>query len=134
VVVDTSVWIDLLNDLRTPEADLLARALDEGDPVLVPALVLTEVLQGLQSEADAKRIADLMTAFPAPPELEPEDYRRAAALYRTCRASGMPSRSTIDCIIAQICLKFDLPILSRGRDYPAIAQIAPLQILAIAAS
>ena len=133
MVVDTSVWIDLLNRIGTPEADLLARALDNGDPVLLPGLVLTEVLQGLPSETDATRIGKLMTAFPAPPELETTDYRQAAALYRACRARGTTPRSTVDCVIAQTCLKHDLPILARDRDYQAIALIAPLRIVAIPA-
>lgn len=87
---------------------------------------------GLQTEADAARVEELMTAFPSPPELEPEDYRRAAALYRACRARGTTPRSTIDCIIARICLKHDLPILAQDRDYQAIAQVAPLRIVATA--
>ncbi len=130
MIVDTSVWIDLLNGRSTPEATHLARALDDGEPVLVPGLVLTELLQGLQNEAAATRIAELMTAFPSPPELETGDYRRAAGLYRACRARGTTPRSTIDCIIAQTCLKFDLPILARDRDFELIAQIAPLKIVA----
>jgi predicted nucleic acid-binding protein len=133
LIVDSSVWIDLFNSRPTAEADLLARALDVGDPVLVPGLVLTEVLQGLRSETDAARIAELMTAFRSPPELELDDYRRAAALYRACRARGTTPRSTIDCVLAQTCLKFDLPILARDRDYHAIAQVASLRIVATAA-
>lgn len=133
MVVDTSVWVDLLNGRRNAQAECLARAIDDGALVLVPGLVLTEILQGLQSEADAKRIAELMLAFPAPPELEAEDYRRAAALYRACRARGVTPRSTIDCVIAQICLKMNVPILARDRDYHAIARVAPLRIAATTA-
>ena len=130
MVVDTSVWIDLLNGHSSAQASHLARILDDGEPVLVPGLVLTELLQGLQNEAVATHIAELMTAFPSPPELETGDYRSAAGLYRACRARGMTPRSTIDCILAQICLKFDLPILARDRDFELIAQIAPLKIVA----
>ena len=128
MIVDTSAWIDLLNGRSTPQATQLARALEDDEPVLVPGLVLTEVLQGLSNEASATRVAELMSAFPSPPELEPVDYRRAAALYRACQTRGTTLRSTIDCIIAQTCLKFDLPILARDRDYEAIALIAPLKI------
>lgn len=133
MIVDSSVWVDLFNSRGTAEADFLARALDIGDPVLVPGLVLTEVLQGLRNETDAARIAELMTAFRSPPELEVDDYRRAAALYRACRARGTTPRSTIDCVLAQTCLKFDLPILARDSDYQVIAKVAPLRIVAITA-
>lgn len=91
--------------------------------------MLTELLQALQSEADATGIAELMTAFPSPPELEVEDYGRVAGLYRACRARGTTPRSTIDCVLAQHCLKFDLPILALDRDFQTIAQFAPIRIV-----
>jgi len=71
-----------------------------------------------------------LAAFPLPPELDADDYRRAARLYRACRVRGSTPRSTIDCINTQTCLKSDLPIQARNRDYQAIAQIAPLRIVA----
>lgn len=130
MVVDTSVWIDLLNGHATANANLLARALDEGDLILLPGLVLTELLQGLPSEACANQVAELMTGLPMPPELDEQDYIDAAALYRACRAHGATPRSTIDFLIAQTCLRLDLPILAQDRDYEAIAQIAPLRLAA----
>lgn len=129
MVVDTSVWIDLLNARRSGKTELLARTLDEGELIVLPGLVLTEVLQGLQSEADAARVAELLTAFQIPPELDEADYVEAAALNRACRARGTTLRSTIDCLIAQTCLRLDLPILAQDRDYEAIAQVAPLRIV-----
>ncbi|MGH8197973.1 MAG: type II toxin-antitoxin system VapC family toxin [Steroidobacteraceae bacterium] len=128
MIADTSAWIDLLNGNRTAIADRLAEAIQEGDLVLVPALVLTEVLQGLRTEADAARIGDLMTAFPAPPELDTDDYRKAAALYRSCRTRGITPSSTIDCLLAQQCLMLNVPILARDRDFEAIARVAPLRL------
>lgn len=132
MVVDTSVWIDLLNGNGTAKANLLAQALDNGDLVVLPGLVLTEVLQGLENETEASRVAELMSAFQEPPELKTEDYRRAAALYRACRARGTTPRSTIDCLLAQTCLNLDLPILASDRDFEVIAQVAPLRIVTAA--
>lgn len=130
MIVDSSVWIDLLNGEKTAEANRLAKAIFDRDPVLVPGLVLTEVLQGLPNETEAQRVGSLMSAFPSPPELETGDYRRAAGLYRACRARGTTPRSTIDCLLAQTCLKLDLPILARDREFELIAQIPPLRIVA----
>ncbi len=129
MVVDTSVWIDLLNGRETPKARLLAAALEDGDLIVLPGLVLTEVLQGLGTEAEAERVADLMTAFQIPPELDEDDYESAAALYRACRARGTTPRSTIDCLIAQTCLVLDMPILAEDRDYELIAKVAPLKVV-----
>jgi len=129
VVVDTSVWIDLLNGHATARANLLARALDDGDLILLPGLVLTEVLQGLPNEAQADRVAELMSGLQMPPGLDEQDYVDAAALYRACRAHGTTPHSTIDCLIAQTCLRLDMPILAQDRDYETIARIAPLKLV-----
>jgi predicted nucleic acid-binding protein len=129
VIVDSSVWIDLLNGEETAVANHLAKAIFDRDPILVPGLVLTEVLQGIPNEAEAQRVGSLMAAFPSPPDLEADGYRRAAALYRACRARGTTPRSTIDCLLAQICLLLDVPILARDRDFEAIAKVAPLKLV-----
>ena len=129
MVVDTSVWIDLLNGHATARANLLARALDDGDLILLPGLILTEVLQGLPNEAQADRVAELMSGLQMPPGLDEQDYVDAAALYRACRAHGTTPRSTIDCLIAQTCLRLDMPILAQDRDYETIARIAPLKLV-----
>lgn len=128
MVVDSSVWIALLNGEESPEAEYLRQAIVGHRPVLVPGLVLTEVLQGLSSDAEAQRVGTLMAAFPAPPELDLDDYRGAAALYRACRTRGTTPRSTIDCLLAQICLMLNVPILARDRDFELIARVAPLQL------
>ena len=96
--------------------------------MLVPGLVLTEVLQGLSSNTEAQRVSALMAGFPAPPELDMNGYRSAAALYRACRARGTTPRSTIDCLLAQICLVLNVPILARDRDFELIARVAPLRL------
>ncbi len=57
----------------TAKSALLARALDEGDLILLPELGQTEVRQGLSSKTDAKRVAELLTAMQLPPELEEHD-------------------------------------------------------------
>jgi len=128
VIVDSSVWIALLNGRDDPETQYLKRAIIDDRPVLVPGLVLTEVLQGLSNDAEAQRVSALMAGFPAPPELDINDYRSAAGLYRACRAHGTTPRSTIDCLLAQICLVLNVPILARDRDFELIARVTPLKL------
>ena len=40
-----------------------------------------------------------------------------------------PVRSTIDCLIAQICLRNGLPLLTRDRDFTGIARCVLLELL-----
>ena len=129
MLVDTSVWIDYFNGHPSPQAELLATAIDGTDSIIVPDIVLTEILLGLRSEAEADRIADLLSAFDAAPTPTRSDYIEAAAIYRQCRTKGLTIRSTVDCLIAQICLRHGFPLLSKDRDFSAIARCRALTLV-----
>jgi predicted nucleic acid-binding protein len=129
VIVDTSVWIDFFNGHPSTQAQRLARAIEEGESIALPGLVYTEILLGLKNDAQAKRIAQLLQAFNWVPEPNQDDYAAAATLYRQCRAKGLTIRSTIDCIIAQLCLRDGLPLLAKDRDFDRIAQLVALKLV-----
>jgi hypothetical protein len=129
ILVDTSVWIDFFNGHRSAHADRLAAAIDGGEAIALPGLVITEVLLGLRSDAKADRILQLLDAFGPGPEPTRADHVAAARLYRTCRSKGVTIRSTIDCLIAQLCLRDGLSLLTRDRDFAGVARCAPLQLV-----
>ena len=131
MLVDSSVWIDLLNEAGTPEREILVRAIAEPEPIFITGLILTEILQGLGSNAEARRIGNLMSTFRMVGELAVDDFQKAAALYRACRERGVTVRSTIDCVIAQACLKHNLPLLTRDQDFEAIAQVSALRLVRV---
>jgi predicted nucleic acid-binding protein len=129
VIVDTSVWIDFFNGHPSPQAQRLARAIEDGEAIALPGLVYTEILLGLKNDAEAKRIAQLLQAFDWVAEPAQADYVQAAKLYRQCRAKGIPIRSTIDCVIAQLCLRDGLPLLAKDRDFDRITQHVALKLV-----
>ena len=90
---------------------------------------MAEVLLGLKTDAQATRIAGLMDAFQYTPGLARVDYIQAATLYRACRAKGFTVRSTVDCLIAQICLRDGLSLLSKDRDFESIAKCSALKLV-----
>jgi predicted nucleic acid-binding protein len=61
----------------------------------------------------------------------PKDQRvsfaEAARIYFNCRRKGVTIRSTIDCIIAQTAIEYDLLLLHNDRDFDAIAKIVALK-------
>lgn len=128
VLVDTSVWVDFFNGHASPEAGVLAARLEANDPIALPGIVQTEILLGLRTEADAERIAGLLGAFEAAPELTRSDYLEAARIFRTCRRAGSTLRSAIDCLIAQTCLRHGFELLAKDRDYVVIARHFPLRL------
>ena len=129
MLVDTSVWIDFFNGYESNQAEHLASAIAEAEPIVVPGIVLTELLLGLNNDAEAARISNLLEAFELVAEPNRADYIEAARIYRLCRAKGFTIRSTIDCLIAQLCLRDDLALLTKDRDFKAIAHCVPLRLL-----
>ena len=59
---------------------------------------------------------------------EPVDYDRAAALYRTCRHNGETVRKLIDCLIAAVAIRNDVPILHAANDFEALARHTALRV------
>jgi predicted nucleic acid-binding protein len=129
ILVDTSVWIDYFNGYASVEADFLTLCIAEVRPIVLCGLVLTETLQGVRETARAARIADALSAFDLSPELKRSDYEQAAAIYRACRARAATPRSAIVCLIAQLCLRYGYDLLTRDRDFQAIAQFFPLRCI-----
>jgi predicted nucleic acid-binding protein len=131
MIVDTSVWIDFFNGQPSSQAQRLSRAIEDNEPIGLPGLVLTEILLGLKNDAQAKRIAQLLEAFSDVPEPSRSDHIAAAALYRACRAKGLTIRSTIDCVIAQLCLRDGQALLAKDRDFDRIAEKTGLRLVLI---
>lgn len=129
MLVDTSVWIDYFNGHSSPQADRLAQALVEADSIVIPGIVLTEILLGLRTELEANKIADLLSIFDNIKEPDRADYIGAAKIYRFCRSKGYTIRSTIDCIIVQLCLRDNRPLLCKDRDFVNVAKFFPLRLI-----
>lgn len=129
MLVDTSVWIDYFNGHASPEADRLGRAIADAEPLFIPGLVWTEILLGFGSESDANRVSELLEAFEYVSEPTRADYIEASRIYRVCRSRGYTLRSTIDCVIAQLCLRDELDLLTKDRDFTAIAKFFPLRLI-----
>jgi predicted nucleic acid-binding protein len=127
ILVDTSVWIDFFNGYESVEAVHLRGCIEEMRPLTLPGVVLTEILLGMRSDEEAERVAHVLSAFDPMPELDATDYRKAAEIYRVCRTRGLTIRSTIDCLIAQLCLRHGYELLAKDRDFDSIAAFFPLQ-------
>jgi predicted nucleic acid-binding protein len=127
--VDTSVWsLALRRDVpsKSPRVALLARALETTDSVFTTGLVLQELLQGFRGPK-AKRA--IISRFSTLPLIVPDrdDHVAAAELRNTCRRHGLQV-GTIDALLAQLCIRHDLPLLSDDDDFKGIARRSRLRL------
>ncbi|HXP32159.1 MAG TPA: PIN domain nuclease [Stellaceae bacterium] len=121
IVVDSSVWIDHLNDADSAEVRRL-RGIVGRQPILVGDLILCEVLQGLRSEREARLVEAGLRRFDIASMLNPDLASRAAGNYRQLRGRGITVRKTIDLIIATFCIEHGHVLLHSDRDYDPFVQ------------
>ena len=127
ILVDTSVWIDFFNGIKTKEADILSDYINEDYPVYLCDVVLQEILQGFSSEKDYKKVKDILLSFPFL-ETIPIDFAIGAAdLYRKLRKKGTTIRKSNDCLIACHGIYYMIPVLHRDRDFSLIEKHTKLK-------
>jgi predicted nucleic acid-binding protein len=128
IVVDSSVWIDHLND-RVTSAVATLRGIVEREAILVGDLVLCEVLQGLRSDAQAQMVEDALRRFTIVAMLDPYLASQAAANYRRLRRFGVTVRTTIDVIIGTYCIENDCELLHDDRDFAHMERHLGLRVV-----
>jgi predicted nucleic acid-binding protein len=128
IVVDTSVWIDVLNENATPQAGRCVELIEGGEPVALTDVILTEVLQGLRSDREAQLVERHLRAFPVLRLEGLEDFVLAAELYRTARYAAVTIRKTLDCLIAAPCVRTNAPLLHADADFDRLATCTPLRV------
>lgn len=116
VVADSSVWISYFRDERTPQANLLHMLLGT-EELLTGDLILTEVLQGTDSDFEFARVLRIMRSFDQIVIGGPEVAIESARSYRTLRSRGITIRKTIDTLIATRCILDDHELLHCDRDF-----------------
>jgi len=130
-LVDTSAWIEYLRQTNSSEDLLLQGLLQKKRPILVPAVVYQEVVQGARSPKDFATLVKLLDHFT---DFQFTDIRSthtmAASIYARCTWGGFQPRSSNDCLIAAIAIEANAPLVARDRDFLHIAHIEPrLQLL-----
>ena len=127
--VDTSVWSlafrrDAASD--APEVGALRRALEGGEAIVTTGLILQELLQGFAGPRARKDIIDRFAALPllAP---DRQDYIDAAELRNRCRRAGVQV-GTIDALLAQLCIRHKLTLLTTDNDFVRAASHCSLRV------
>ena len=128
--VDTSVWSLALRrdaaDERGAEVERLAGALVSGEAVFTTELVLQEHLQGFRGPKDRQVVVERFAPLPL---IVPdrEDHVAAAELRNECHRRGIQA-GTIDVLLAQMCIRHELSMLTTDADFTRIARHSALVV------
>jgi predicted nucleic acid-binding protein len=123
LIVDTSLWLDVLRDADKRGA---LEAAIGGDDVYLTRFTQVELLAGATREEQWHRLA---TYLDGQRYLEPEadSWRQAARTFFELQRLGTPAHSPIECCIAEIAIAHKALLLHRDQDFGLIAALRPLQ-------
>ena len=129
LLVDTSVWcLALRRDAPAaePEVQALVEALAGSEVLVTTGLVLQELLQGFKGPKAAAAIVERFSAF-ALIQPDREDHIAAAQLRNKCRRAGV-LLGTVDALIAQLCIRNGLTLLTSDRDFTHATKHCELKV------
>ena len=129
LLVDTSVWsLAFRRDAASPapEVRALREALEGGETVVTTGLILQELLQGFAGPRARKDIIDRFSALPllAP---DRQDHIDAAELRNRCCRAGVQI-GTIDALLAHLCIRHQLTLLTSDNDFVQAGLHCPLRV------
>jgi predicted nucleic acid-binding protein len=123
IAADTSTWVAFLEGGGGEDAQLLDRALEDRQVLMVP-VVLTELLSDPKLPSD---VAETLSEVPLI-EIGSDYWRRAGMLRARVLAKSRKARLG-DALIAQSCIERGIPLLTRDRDFRAFAEAAGLDLV-----
>lgn len=127
-IADTSVWVEFLRRRRSPAALRLARLVAAQEVAIVEPVAM-ELLAGARSRTEEHAIRRLIAGVRPILVGGLDAWEDAALIYRACRRSGAIVRSQLDCLIAAVAIREDVPVLHADRDFDLIAMHTPLRVL-----
>jgi len=123
IAVDTSTWIGFLQGDGGDDTEVLDRALRDRQVLMVP-VVLTEMLSDPKLPSEVSQILSELPLI----EPEPGYWRRAGELRAKVLAKRRKARLG-DALIAQSCIDHGIPLLTRDRDFCALAEASGIDLV-----
>jgi predicted nucleic acid-binding protein len=128
ILVDSSVWIDYFNGVATGPTERLDYLLDR-ERLAIGDLILTEVLQGFDSDRDFDNARKLLSSLLTVELGGPHIAIQAAKNFRALRKLGVSVRKTIDTIIATRCIESGYVLLHNNRDFDPFVKYLGLRVV-----
>jgi len=127
--VDTCVWsLAFRRDEISAAAEVraLRDAIEGGEIIVSTGVILQELLQGFAGPRARK---DIIDRFKSLPFLAPDrqDHIDAAELRNRCRRAGLQV-GTVDALLAQLCIRYDLTLLTTDKDFIRAASHCALRV------
>lgn len=128
ILIDTSAWVEMFRATGSATDQRLTALFGSDREVLTTEPVALELLAGVHSPADRTRVKRTLAACRLVSIRNAADWEDAAGIYLACRRSGATPRELLDCLIAAVAIRADVPVLAADRDFEIIAEHTPLAL------
>lgn len=127
-IVETSVWVDILNARATDHTAWVRRNVRKTSLALTE-LILSESLQGIRDDSVFQASRSFLANFPILDSATEDLAVASADHYRWLRKRGITIRKTIDCITATFCLAQGYDLLHNDRDFDPFEKYLGLKVI-----
>lgn len=129
ILLDSSAWITHLRGADVPAlAEVRTILRERSSEVAVCEPVVMELLAGA-APGTVDRLERVLDGLPSLRFSPETDFRTAAALHRSARATGETVRSMVDCLVAAVAIRHGAQVVHQDRDFDVLARISPLDQL-----
>jgi len=128
IVVDTSVWVELLRKTGSRVHLGLRKLIEERAELAVTEVVVAELLAGVRPDRERSELRSMLLGFPLLPLWGLDAYEAAADLFRSCRLAGEPVRHLTDCLVAVPAIEAGATLLAVDRDFETLARHSRLRL------
>lgn len=120
IIVDTSIWIDFLQDSESIHQERLEDLIGNNNKALICGIILQEVLQGIKDNKSYEITKQRFSKLPFI-DTNKETYLYASALYRTLRSKGITVPS-VDTTIAALAIQNKIPLFTKDEHFKIVAK------------
>lgn len=128
ILADTSAWVEFDRATDSQVDRRLTELISRDGGVAVTEPVIAEVAAGARTDDREAALRRLLGRFELLPFDSVADFDNAATIYRRCREAGITPPGLLDCMIAAVAVRHDVPVLSHDANLARIASVTALRL------
>jgi hypothetical protein len=128
ILADSSAWIEYFRATGSSVGVRVRAHHELLDELAMTEVVAMELLAGVRNEREEEGVLSVIDSVTMLASTGLDDHEQAASLYRACRRQGGTVRNLIDCLIAAVAIRNDVPVLHHDTDFDVLARYTPLRI------
>lgn len=129
ILVDSCVWIDALQDKKTPEVLFLKHITTSlAADTCLSHIVYFEVLRGISSDRERKKVKNILCELQFLDYVQ-SDFDELISIYRFCQSKGLTLSKLGDWLIFKTVLDHNVELLTSDKDFHRLNAVYPFKLV-----